>query len=366
MKPNLVYLIVVCLSTFCVCPPTHAQTNNELRIGAVLGLTGYAQRWGENARMAMELAADEINSKGGIKGKRVRLIMEDSRSEAASSVSAYHKLVNRDRVEIVVGDVWEYLTVPLIPLSARDRVVLISPTVMDASVTETSPYFFTFGHRFEGLEPGVELFFVENPEMRRLATVCAINGWNQAFVDVVTKVALRSNVSIASSTQIPDFTPSFRNEVLGLRKAHADGVFVTWQSEVLLQRLKEQKLEIPLLSSSDALEALWSRVADRQSLNGVYFLNWEANKEFREAFFKKFGVEPYNEAHNAYEIIRSIAKALAAPTGELRENLLTVRYEGVGGPIDFGYAPFVNRAEGKLYQVRDGRAVLVNRTEPGA
>lgn len=105
--------------------------NDAVKIGVILGLTGAANVWSENARMGLEMARNEINASGGVKGQKIELLFEDSKTEAAQSVAAYHKLVNIDKVKIIVGDIWAHLTNALVPLTEANRVILITPTVPD-------------------------------------------------------------------------------------------------------------------------------------------------------------------------------------------------------------------------------------------
>ena len=76
------------------------------KIGVILGLTGPASTWSQNSLRGLELARDEINSSGGINGRKIELLVEDSRTEPSKSAAAYQKLVNVDRVRVVIGDIW--------------------------------------------------------------------------------------------------------------------------------------------------------------------------------------------------------------------------------------------------------------------
>ncbi len=59
------------------------KEEKEIKIGAVLPLTGSAAVWGENSKMGLEIALDEVNAAGGVKGKKINLIFEDSQSDSA-------------------------------------------------------------------------------------------------------------------------------------------------------------------------------------------------------------------------------------------------------------------------------------------
>jgi branched-chain amino acid transport system substrate-binding protein len=77
-------LVLVCIPgrvCFADAPEPH-------RIGVVYGLSGPAQTWSEYGRMGLELARDELNSSGGVRGAPIELVFEDSRTRPADGVSA--------------------------------------------------------------------------------------------------------------------------------------------------------------------------------------------------------------------------------------------------------------------------------------
>src|SRR4051812_7302949 len=108
----LIAVILALLPSNVRCEPT-----NDFKIGAVLAMTGAAELYGRHAQMSMELAAEEINAQGGIAGKKLKLIFEDSATQALKATGAFHKLTEVDHVDAVVGEVWAFLTIPLIPLA---------------------------------------------------------------------------------------------------------------------------------------------------------------------------------------------------------------------------------------------------------
>jgi ABC-type branched-subunit amino acid transport system substrate-binding protein len=151
----------------------------ELKVGVIVGITGPAQVWADYSRKGLELGVSEHNGSPVVK-RKLRLLFEDSKSTPASAVSAFRKLVHQDKVDIVVGDVWTFLTVPLISLAAREKVVLISPTVMDGSVPEANEYFFSLGHRFASLQTGLERFFKLNPSIGTAGVISFDDYWNKS------------------------------------------------------------------------------------------------------------------------------------------------------------------------------------------
>ncbi len=75
-----------------------ARAEDSFKIGSALGLTGYAATGDRNWRDGLQLAADALNAKGGILGRKVEIIVEDNRSQPQDAVVAYRKMLSSDQV----------------------------------------------------------------------------------------------------------------------------------------------------------------------------------------------------------------------------------------------------------------------------
>ena len=77
-----------------------ALAQDTFKIGSAVGLTGYAATNDRNWRDGMMLAADELNAKGGLLGKKIELIFEDNKSEPQEAVVVYKKMIANDKVNV--------------------------------------------------------------------------------------------------------------------------------------------------------------------------------------------------------------------------------------------------------------------------
>ena len=338
---------------------SRAEPARPYRIGVDYGFSGAAQVWSDYGRMGLELARDEINKRGGIRGVPMELVFEDSRTNPAQSVSAYRKLVTVDRVNFVIGNVWSFITNPLIPLSAVDRVPLISPTVMDASVDQRSDYFFTMGYRIDSIRDAVKQFFIVNQDIKSVAILCWDDAWGQAHLKLWKEVAQTQGVTVVDEVCQSDFANDYRTDITRIAGKRPGAVITSMYADRVLQRMREQRMTGKLLTTSDMVEAISVRNAQPSLVEGAYFTYWKPSESFTEAFRAKYNKEPILEAHNHYEVLRSIARALESnPTAPLM-GLRSVKYEGVAGAIDFTRGPFANYGNGKLYRVYEGNLVAV-------
>jgi branched-chain amino acid transport system substrate-binding protein len=287
---NRVALVVFLWALLTFSVEAQESTQQRIKIGVVYGFTGAAQVWSAYGRMGLELARDEINSSDGINGKKIELIFEDSKSNPAQSVSAYRKLTKFDLARIILGDVWDFLTHPLMPLAERDKVILFSPTVMPDAVDRTNNYFFTMGERRETLGAAVELFFKKNPEIKRLGIFCWDDPWGQSYLRIWRDVAEKNGVEIESLLCTMDFNNDFRADVTKMAKKKVDAVIIAHMANLVLQRMKEQNLSVKVLTTSNVVEDIKIKKAPKDLFEDIYFTDWKPNDEFIQKFKARFGL----------------------------------------------------------------------------
>lgn len=77
----------------------------EIKIGAILPLTGSAAPYGINAQRGIQLALEEVNNKGGINEKKVEVLFEDSKTDPKEAVAALQKIGQVNKIRFVIGDI---------------------------------------------------------------------------------------------------------------------------------------------------------------------------------------------------------------------------------------------------------------------
>jgi branched-chain amino acid transport system substrate-binding protein len=126
-KLTLPFTLAVALG----CSPALAQqqgvTKNEIVIGTIQDLSGPIAAFGKQARGGMQLRVDEINEQGGIHGRKLRLIVEDSAYDPKKAVLAAQKLVNQDKVFLVAGHIGTAQNMAAMPVQFEKNVINFMP-----------------------------------------------------------------------------------------------------------------------------------------------------------------------------------------------------------------------------------------------
>ncbi len=105
-----------------------AQTGDPIKIGSSLPLTGGKSVNGEKHRKGFVTCVDMINEKGGLLGRPVELIVSDNRSDVATAIAQYERLINVDKVDLLFGTFSSGLTYPVSAVINKYNMVLPVPS----------------------------------------------------------------------------------------------------------------------------------------------------------------------------------------------------------------------------------------------
>src|SRR3989344_7864758 len=112
-----------------------SQPQGTYKIGVMYPLTGDAAAYGIPIQKTTKYAADAINAKGGVNGRKLELVYEDSKCNPKDGNAAAQKLINIDKVKVIIGGVCSGETLGAAPLANDNKVVMISPSATSPDIT---------------------------------------------------------------------------------------------------------------------------------------------------------------------------------------------------------------------------------------
>jgi len=118
------------------------QSDTDIRIGEFGSLTGSTATFGISSQRGIEMAMEEANAAGGIKGKPVRVIVEDDQGKPEEAATVVQKLINQDRVIAVLGEVASSRSLAAAPICQTAAIPMITPASTNPKVTEVGDYIF--------------------------------------------------------------------------------------------------------------------------------------------------------------------------------------------------------------------------------
>lgn len=141
-RKYLVLFLIVILFGNVLSATGYAEKKPEtIKIGAILPLSGNVAQYGEWCKNGISLAIDEINSKGGIKGKKIEIICEDDAADPKKGVAAVNKLINIDKVKVIIGPLPSAVTLAVAPICEKNKIVIMSSS-SNPVITNAGDYIF--------------------------------------------------------------------------------------------------------------------------------------------------------------------------------------------------------------------------------
>lgn len=222
-----------------------------LRIGAVLSVTGPAAYLGEPERNTLLMLQEEFNAKGGVEGRKVELVIYDDASDVTKAIQAATRLIEQDRVAVVIGPSTSGSALAVRQLFAPARIPLVSCSTSERIVRPVDPWVFSTAH-LDRDAVGKILADARRRGYTKLAAISVIDGFGQAGRAVLRElVRTQGLVLVADEIYSPGST-DVSAQLGRIRDAAPDAV-ICWGTSpgaavVARERLR-QGLSMPLYMS---------------------------------------------------------------------------------------------------------------------
>jgi branched-chain amino acid transport system substrate-binding protein len=329
------------------CGP-QGTSDGAIKLGHFASMTGDTASFGQSTDQGIRLAIDEVNSSGGVLGRKLEVITEDDRSITEEARTAAQKLIQRDGVVALLGEVASSRSMAAGPEAQRAGVPMVSPASTNVKVTEIGDYVFRtcFIDPFQG---AVMARFAWNElGARRVAILFDFKqDYSVGLADAFRETFRGLGGEIVADERYTSGDIEFRAQLTTIRAANPDAVFVPgYYTELglLAKQARELGLSAPLLGG-DGWDSEKTLEIGGAAVEGYYFsTHYSAESDdprvqsFVLQFKERYGSVPDAMAALGYDAAKLLADALARAGGTdgpaLRDALATTRdFGGVTGRI---------------------------------
>jgi branched-chain amino acid transport system substrate-binding protein len=234
--------------------PVHGVTDTEILIGTVTDLSGVTAIQGVNNANAIRLLFDEANAKGGINGRKIRYIVEDSQYQIPRAVQAMNKLLNNDRVFMTIQDGGTPMNNATWPMAIEKDTPKLLPLTAARSMYE--PYhrlkFSQTSSYVDQMRAGIKYFV----EQRGKKVICVMYQDTDFGKDVLAGVTLQTaaeNLSIAATTAHKPTDTDFSAAVAKLHEANCDLIAlgtIVRDTTIITSTVKKAGWDVDLLGQA--------------------------------------------------------------------------------------------------------------------
>src|SRR5215831_11358215 len=191
-----------------------AQTGAPIKIGYSMSLTGGLAPNGKSALLAQHIWEEDTNAKGGMIGRPVKLIYYDDKSSPSEIPSIYAKLLDIDKVDLIIGAYGTALTAPAMPIVIQRRKTFIGLLGLAVNSQFNYPNYFVMGpYGPDAKSAFTKGFFdavlLQNPKPQTVAIVAADQEFSRNAADGARANAMQSGLKIVYERTYPPATADF-------------------------------------------------------------------------------------------------------------------------------------------------------------
>ena len=372
MKNKMIKIIFISftISLISILLGSCSKNPDVINIGVVGPFTGEGATYGAAMKRGVELALDEVNSKGGILNKKVIATYEDDRLTQKDGINAINKLINANNVQAIIGSAASKVTLAIAPFAERAHVVLISSISTADTIKYSGDYIFRDvpPNKQQGITAAK---FVYNDLGKTNAAVFYKNddygtSLSSAFISAFK--ALGGKILIVDN-YAPDAT-DFRDQLIKIKSKNPDVIFFPGnyqESGIILRQGKELRIKSIFVGGDGSYSPELIKIAG-SAADGSYYtlmsLPPDTSKsyiDFKSAYIKKYKEDPDVYSVYSYDaamvILKAIEKAGDYNGEKIKDELYKINYHGVTGDIKFDSYGEVNK-DYSIYTVKNGAFVL--------
>ncbi len=345
----LVFLLASCVgSKQAANDPATPITGNEIVIGEVGSMTGSEATFGVSTHRGIELAINEINTAGGVKGKTIKVISLDDQGKPDEAATAVTKLITQNNVFAILGEVASSRSLAMAPIAQQYQIPMITPSSTNPKVTQVGDFIFRvcFIDPFQGTV--MAKFALDTLKFKKVAVLRDVkNDYSVGLADFFTETFKKGGGEVVVDQSYSAGDVDFKSQLTAIRGTKPEAIFVPgYYTEVglIARQAKELGLNVPLMGG-DGWDSPKLTEIGGKAIDNSYFSNHYSAEDqsphiqtFIAAYKKAYGEIPDGLAAMGYDAMKVLADALnRAPEisrKSVREVLAQTKdYQGVTGKI---------------------------------
>ncbi|GJE02726.1 ABC transporter substrate-binding protein [Methylobacterium isbiliense] len=357
---------------------------DTIRIGVNEPLTGAFAASGTYVVNGAKIAADEINARGGVLGKKIELVIEDNKSNPTEAAAVAEKLITSDKTPVMMGAWGSSLTLAVMPKLAEYEVPMLVETSSSGKITTSgNPFVFRISPP-SALEAETFAPMVAKLGMKKVDFLVLNNDFGRGAAVDFGKMLKEKGVQVGMTETMDQGAQDMSAQLAKLKASDSDTIMITSAVDqlVLLFKqmaaigLKKRVITTGGSQNPDQIIAQAGSAADG-TLHLTTFLPWIPEKtpdpkatesfigEWKKRGFQFAGV---TESFRGYDGIRAIAHAIEkagkAEPAAITKAFWAVDFTGLNGPIRFAKSGPAGKESGQsrpdvyLIEIKDGRVVV--------
>ena len=321
------------------------QPQNQKKIGIVLSLSDRGATYGVRALNGIQIAADEIKDSGD----SISIIIEDSKSDAKTALSAFQKLVTIDKVSVIVGMVLSDEVLTCAPYANTSHTVLFTPAAGSEEIIEAGDYVFRNRSAAFQFSDTLASYCKNILKLNEILILHSNSANGVSYANGFEESAKKYNLKITNSIGYDEDKTDYRTIVEKMKKENPQAVYLAGldtELGIILRQCKEMNFKPQFIGSPGVISQKLIEIAGDGTENLIaassdFDINSNDTriKTFVSEYSNKYNSSPDWIAANSYDAIKIIYSLLqkGLTTGEEIKNGLYKldNFPGITGLTNF-------------------------------
>ncbi len=282
--------------------------SDEIKIGANFEITGNVANYGGMTLEGLKLAIKQANDAGGVNGKKITLVVADTKSEASEAANSATKLISTDKVKVLVGPSTTSNVLATTQIATENKIPLIAPTGTSPKITvengQVKPFIFRSCF-IDPLQGEVMATFASKTLKAKTAAVYmdSSSDYSKSLAQVFKEKFEAAGGKVVLEEAFFQKDQDFKATLTKIKGANADVIFIpAYYEEVgkIVKQARELGINSPMLGTDGWDDAKVVDIAGAGALNNTFFSTHYSEQDSEvQGFVEAFKAE-YNKAPNVF------------------------------------------------------------------
>jgi branched-chain amino acid transport system substrate-binding protein len=358
--------------------PSTGGGSEPIKIGEFASLTGKEATFGQMSHHGTELAIDELNQSGGVLGRKLQLLTEDNQSKQGESKTIARKLISRDGIVALLGEVASGRSLEAAPVCQESKIPQISPSSTNPKVTAIGDYIFRIC--FTDPQQGAVLagFAEKTLHAKKVAVLTdAASTYSDGLATYFKQAFTNNGETIVDEQKYTGGDKDFKAQLTTIKASDPEAIFIPgYYTDVglIARQARELGIKAPLFGG-DGWESAELCSIGGDAVEGTYFSTHFSPDEktpavqtFVKKFQDKYNVVPDAMAALGYDsamlLVDAMKRAGTTDGPKVRDALAATKdFPGITGLITINEHRDANKAL-VILQVRGGKFHFVEKIGP--
>ena len=353
----------------------------DIKLGAAEALSGPAGQYGQSIKNGFELAVEEINAAGGVKGNKITLQIEDEAGKKEQAIDVFKKLIFQDKVLMVFGPTLSNSAQAADPIAQAAKIVVFGTSNTADGITSIGDHVFRNSVTEADVLPETLRVSAKVAGIKKVAVLYGNDDvFTKSGYDAFKKALETLNILVTSTETFAKGDVDFKAQLTKIKASNPDAIVMSAliaEGAPIMVQARQLGINLPFIGGNGMNSVKIFDLAKDKSDNLWVGSPWalgsqtKENQHFVIAYTQKYKAAPDQFGAQAYDAMNIVAKALAkiklsgnldADRQALRDALPTVMYLGATGAFQFRQ---VTTKDGKPGGYDAKQAAIVSVTKGG-